>query len=184
MEEAYEQITLAEELDPLSSIICLSAMFACMTMGRDTEARARLRKLSEIDPSSPLVNEGYMSYHFAMKEYDESMKYLQKMMEADPTDPYLKADLAFIYAVSGRKQEALEIMEIVKNEIKDSSGTKWSLLAFVHSAFDDMDEVFRCLEKALLAQEVFFGWYRSSPIFEEVRKDPRFNELLARTGLL
>ena len=183
-EEAYEQIILAEELDPLSSIICASAMYSCLAMGRDAEAKARLRKLSEIDPSSPLVNESYMSYHFTIKEYDESLKYLQKMLEADPTDTYLKADVAYIYAVSGRKQEALEIVEKVKNEVRESSGAKWSLLAFVYLAFGDMDEVFRYLEKALSAQEVFFGWFRSSPIFVEVRKDPRFNELLKRANVL
>ena len=88
------------------------------------------------------------------------------------------------YAVQGKKQKALEMVEKLKSELPESSGLRWSLLAFVHSAFGDMDEVFRCLDKAILAHEVFFGWYRNSPIFTEVRKDPRFNELLRRANVL
>jgi adenylate cyclase len=184
VDEAYLQITLAEELDPLSSVICLSAAYASIVGGKEDEARKRLKKLSEIDPSSPLVNEGYMTYHFAKGEWDETMKYLDKMREADPSDPYLDADVAYIYAVTGRQKEALELVEKLKRVIPENSGTKSSLIAFVYAGFDGMDQVFSWLERGLQSREIFFGWFRRYPIFENVRRDPRFNELLKKADLL
>ena len=181
-EEQYIQITLAEELDPLSSIICLSSLYVCLGLGKQEEASEKLERLAKIDPASPLVDEGYMTFHFARKEWDETLKYLEKMMHTDPQDPYLKADLAYVYAVTGRQKEALEIAEKLKDEIPES--TRGSLLALVYAGLDDMDQVFRWLDFAAEQKEIFFGWFRQYPALENVRRDPRFNEILKKAGVL
>ncbi|HXQ93456.1 MAG TPA: adenylate/guanylate cyclase domain-containing protein [Nitrososphaerales archaeon] len=183
-DKSFSEMMLAEELDPLSSIITVSAVYVCLEVGDFESAQKRLRKLVEIDPSSPLVNEGFMVYHFGRREWEEAMRYIEKMRKEDPNDPYLDADMAYIYAITGRKKEALELIEKVNREIPETAGTKYSLIAFVYSAFDDLDECFKWLDRAYKAREVFYGWFRQYPIFENVRKDPRFNELLKKVDLL
>ncbi len=183
-EESQSEIMIAEDLDPLSSIIALSAVYNYMEQGKFDEAQKRLKKLVEIDSASQLVTEGFMIYHLLRKEWDEAIEYIEKMRKEEPNDPYLDADMAYIYASTGRKEEALKIIEKLDREVPESSGTKYSLLAFANAAFDNLDECFRLLDRAYATQEVFFGWFRHSPVFERVRKDPRFNELMKRADLL
>ncbi len=183
MEKAHLEIMIAEDLDPLSSVITLSVIYDCLGYGKYEVARQRLKKLEEIDPASELVNEAHMVCHFVLKEWDKTLEYIEKMRELDPNDPYLDADVAYIYGATGRKEKALELVEKVDKEISETSGTKYSLLAFVYSSFDDLDECFRLLNRAFEAREVFFGWFRASSYFGNVRKDPRFDELLKRAGV-
>jgi adenylate cyclase len=182
-EKSHSEIMMAEELDPLSSIITLSVIYNCLEHAKFEEAQQRLKKLVEIDPASQLVNEGFMVYHFTRKEWDKTLEYIKKMREVEPNDPYLDADEAYIYGVTGRGPEALDLISKIDKEVPEDAGTKYSLLAFVYSGFD-LDECFRLLNRAFEAREVFFGWYRQSPYFDNVRKDPRFNELLKRADLL
>ena len=181
-DEAFSEVMLAEELDPLSSAITLSAVYRCISTGTFDEALKRIRKLSEIDPESPLVAEAWMAYHFARKEWDEALLYLRRMIEADPEDPYLDMDLAYIYAVTGRRNEVFPIIEKLK-AVPESARTKGNLLAFVYSGLGDLDECFRWLDYAYNTREIFIGWFRRYPLLENVRSDKRFAELLRRAHL-
>ena len=113
-DEAFAEMMLAEELDPLSSAISLSAVYRFILTRTFDEALKRIRKLSEIDPEGPLVAEAWMAYHFVRKEWNDALRYLKRMIEADPDDPYLDMDLAYIYAVTGKRNEALLLVEKLK----------------------------------------------------------------------
>jgi adenylate cyclase len=182
LDKALEEALLAEELDPLSSAITLSVFYRCIEDGRYDEALKRIKKLQEIDPTSPMVNEALMAYNFARRDWDNALSYLRKMIEEDPTDPYLDADSAYIYAATGKKDEALKLVEKIKL-VPDSARTKGALIAFVYSGLDDLDECFRWLEYAFDSREIFFGWVRSYPLLKKVREDKRFSRLLERASL-
>ena len=182
-EDSFAEICIAEQLDPLSSIICLSAIYSCVELGKYDEARERLRKLSEIEPSSPLVDEGYMIFHFARREWDDAQRFLNRMQLADPTDPYLVADYAYICAATGKRDEALKLVEKLKNEVPKDLGIRATLIAFVYAGLEDTDQCFKWLWQALEDREVFYGWFKNYPLLENVRSDPRFSQLLKAAGL-
>ncbi len=182
MDEAYSEVMLAEELDPLSSAITLSAIYRCITAGKYDEVEKRIKKLKEIDEASPLVTEGLMVYHFAKQDWGNTLIYLDKMMKADPNDPFLDMDLAYIYAVTGRRDEALKLVEKLK-QVPDSSLIKGQVLAFACSGLNDLDECFRWCQFAFECKELFIGWFRGYPLLANVRSDPRFAELLKKAGL-
>ncbi|MDA4123643.1 MAG: tetratricopeptide repeat protein [Thaumarchaeota archaeon] len=180
--EGYAEVMLAEALDPLSLAITMSAVYRCVWSGEFDEARERIRKMEEIDPTSPFIAEARMVYHFAKRDWDNALLYLRKMIDADPTDPYLYSNVAYIYAVTGRRGEALKLVEKLK-AVPESSRLKGDLIAFVFVGLNDFDECFKWLEYAYESREAFFGWWRSFPLLDEVRKDPRFGLLLKRAGL-
>jgi Flp pilus assembly protein TadD len=153
-----------------------------MWAGANDEALKRVKKIGEIDPESPLVNEALMIYYFGRKDWENASLYLKKMTDADPTDAYLYMDLAYIYAVTGRREEALELVEKLK-ATPENMRIKGSALAFVYAGLGDLDACFRWLEYAAETREGFFGWFRSNPILEDVREDPRFAELLKKANL-
>ncbi len=182
-QDAFAELILAEELDPLSSAITMSMIYACLDLGKYDEALQKVQKLSEIDPESPFVDEAYMVHHFARGEWEESMKYLNKMRNLDPTDPYLQADEAYIHAVTGDTRESMRIVEDELKNAPETSGVKCTLMAFVFAGLDNLDQCFYWLEKAVDNREVFFGWFRLYKRLANVRSDPRFDELLRRAGL-
>jgi adenylate cyclase len=182
LDKALEEALLAEKLDPLSATITLSLIYRFIEAERYDEVLRRIKKLQEIDSTSPLIDEALMAYNFAKKDWEKALLYLKKMISEDPTDPYLDADLAYIYAVTGKKDEALKLVEKLKL-VPDNVRTKGALVAFVYSGLDDLDECFRWLEYAFDTREIFFGWVRSYPLFKKVSQDPRFSRLLGRAGL-
>ena len=181
-DEAFAEMMLAEELDPLSSAISLSAVYRFILTRTFDEALKRIRKLSEIDPEGPLVAEAWMAYHFVRKEWNDALLYLKRMIEADPDDPYLDMDLAYIYAVTGKRNEALLLVEKLK-AVPESARIKGNFLAFVYAGLGDLDECFRWLDYAYDRREIFIGWFRRYPLLENVRSDKRFGELLKRARL-
>lgn len=182
-EESHKEILLAEGLDPLSTAITMAAIYNCLEFGLFQEAEKRVKKLEEIDPESPIVNEGYMVYYFTKKEWDKAIEYLDRMKKDDPTDPYLDADLAYIYAATGKPEQAMELIRKIDATMQENSGSKYSILAFASAAFENLDLCFSYLNRALEVREVFYDWFRQYPLFENVRKDPRFNEILKKANL-
>jgi TolB-like protein len=180
--EALDEVLLAEELDPLSSAITLSCVYRFITSGNMDEALRRVRKLTEIDPASPLVTEAFMAYYFAKQDWDTTLLYLNKMIEADPTDPYLDTDLAYIYAVTGKRDEAFKLAEKLK-EVPENTRTKGNMLAFVYAGLNDLDSCFKWLDHAYENREIFFGWFRGYPLLENVRRDPRWADLMRKASL-
>ena len=180
--EALEQILLAEELDPLSPAITISAVYRLIGFAAADEIEKRIRKLEEIDPKSPLSEEARMITSFARKDWDAATTHLNKMIELDPSDPYLDADLAYIYAVTGRRQDALRLAEKLKGVPEDAK-IKGQLLAFVHLGLGDLDSTFEWLNFAVSKKEIFLNWVRAYPFFEPVRSDPRFKDLLKAAGV-
>lgn len=182
IEEALREVLTAEQLDPLSTAVTLSVVYRLLGLGKTAEALKRIRRLEETDSGSPAVTEAYMVYYFAQKDWDRTLPYLREMSAADPSDPYLDMDLGFIYAATGKKEMALEVIEKLKTVPADSR-IRGTLIAQVYAALGDLDEVFRWLDYAFDNKEVFFGWFRNNPLVANVRSDPRFSALLKRANL-
>jgi tetratricopeptide (TPR) repeat protein len=104
------------------------------------------------------------------------------MIERDPADPYLDANLAFIYAAIGRREAALRLIEKLK-EIPEEARIKGQLLAFAYCGLGDLDAAFDWWRFAASEKETFIGWLRSYPLFEDVRSDKRYDELLRSMNL-
>jgi tetratricopeptide (TPR) repeat protein len=181
--ESLEQVLIAEELDPLSPAITMSAIYRLMGFGMNEEVEKRIQKLKEVDPQSPLVTEALMVYSLVRREWKDATIYLTKMIEQDPADPYLDMDLAYLYTMTGRREQAMMLVEKLKKSVPDSARIKGQLLAFVYTGLNDLDQAFAWLNYAFEHKEVFIYWIRGHPHFEAVRRDPRFVELLKRAGL-
>ncbi len=53
----------------------------------------------------------------------------------------------------------------------------------LHAEFDNMDEAFRWMNKAVDDRESLLAMLKTSPTFDVLREDARFDELLRRIGL-
>jgi len=180
--EGIEEVLTAEKLDPLSSAITLSVIYRTRAKEDDAETGRRISKLEEIDPDSPLVDEAKMVTTFVKQDWDHCLIYVRRMMQRDPVDPYLDANLAYIYAVTGKKEQALELVEKLR-KVPEDARIRGQLLAFAYLGLGDLDAAFEWINYAIANKESFLNWLRSYPLYSRVRADSRYLDALKRAGL-
>lgn len=181
-EQAVQQSLIAEELDPLSPSVALTAFYRLIHAGRFDEAERRMRKLAEIDRESPLADEALMVYHFVRKDWDAALVPLRKMIARDPTDPYLDMDLACVFAATGKRDEALTLVEKLK-KIPEDQRVRGGLLAFAYISLGDLDSALEWIAYGFSKKEFIVSWIRGDTAFEPLRRDKRYRELLESVGL-
>jgi tetratricopeptide (TPR) repeat protein len=88
--------------------------------------------------------------------------------------------LARAYAVSGRRTEAIAILEQL-HEIHRRQNLNAYDISYVYAALGDKEQALHYLEKSYQAHEGFnVGHIRVDPFLDPLRSDPRFEELVAK----
>jgi TolB-like protein/DNA-binding winged helix-turn-helix (wHTH) protein/Tfp pilus assembly protein PilF len=180
-------------------------------MGRSDEAIKEAQRAQQIDPLSPWNNSAFVS--FLGRRYDNAIVESQKTLELDPNfavahmiiglsqvekkdyqqgtselqkasdNPDAKALLAYAYAVAGNQKEARKILEELEQLSKQKYVSSFPVAA-VYAALGDRDEAFKQLEKAYTERSWAMGMLKVNPVFDSLRSDPRFSELLRRMNLV
>jgi Flp pilus assembly protein TadD len=113
--------------------------------------------------------------------YNEAIAELQKAIELSPGSSAFTANLAYAYAVSGRRDEAERILNDLKNRSPQAFSNAPEI-AMVYVGLGEKDQAMAWLEKAYA--ERFSPWVLMRPCFNPMRSDPRFQDLLHRMGLI
>ena len=90
--------------------------------------------------------------------------------------------LAQIYAASGRKEDALKIVE--QEQIEEMlSGNDYRGVALVYAALRENDKAFQWLEKSVQHHEESLCSLKVDPKFDTIRTDARFSGILKKIRL-
>jgi TolB-like protein/DNA-binding winged helix-turn-helix (wHTH) protein/Tfp pilus assembly protein PilF len=178
--EAVAEVEKAASLDPLSLIVSADLAEELMVAHRYDEAIKQSRKTMNMDPF-------FAPAHFVLGEvsvqkhmYKEAVTELQKAIELSPGSTAFTANLAYAYAVSGQRAEALKILNDLKNRSQNGFSNAPEI-ALVYAGLADKDQAMNWLEKAYA--ERFSPWVLMRPAFDPLLPDPRFQDLLHRIGL-
>jgi tetratricopeptide (TPR) repeat protein len=118
-------------------------------------------------------------YPQALAEYD-------KIADQDKTvaaENQLVADgLGWVYAVSGRRADALKIVRRF-NDLSSHAYVDFYQLATIYAVLAEKDEAFRLLEKAYEQRSASMPYLAIDPFWYGMRSDPRYTDLLRRMGL-
>ncbi len=98
-------------------------------------------------------------------------------------EPWVAANLGWVYAMSGAKAEAIQVVEEMKRHA-DRDYIDPAMLARIYVGLADFDTTFDLLEEAY-GQRSFTLLFtiKSDPVFEPIRADPRYHQLLTKMGL-
>jgi TolB-like protein/DNA-binding winged helix-turn-helix (wHTH) protein/Tfp pilus assembly protein PilF len=178
--DALTELERAESLDPLSLIIGTDLAEELMIAHRYDEAIKQSQKTMAMDPFFALTHfvlgEVYVQKHM----YGEAVAELRRAIDLSPGSTAFTATLAYTYAISGQREKAVTILNDLKNRTNDESSNA-AVIALIFVGLDDKDEAMAWLEKAYA--ERFNPQVLMRPGFDSLRSDPRFQELLHRTGL-
>ena len=88
----------------------------------------------------------------------------------------LRAALAWGLAVAGRVDEARELLR----ELERPQGGQWTSpyqRGIVHAALGETGRALACLEEARDARDAWAVWVTVDPMLDDLRADPRFEEI-------
>ena len=150
-------------------------------------------------------------YH--QREYDRAIEQALRTLELDRTWAPARLWLVFSYEQRGRLADALGVLDQANNPSNMLAGVRAELLALsgdregarrllatvesrfaaepiprsifarIHLALGDTDAVFAWLEKAVEERDQSSRSLKTSPQWDSIRAEPRFQALLARMNL-
>jgi tetratricopeptide (TPR) repeat protein len=150
------------------------------------ESIAQFRKVLDLKSNVPVVH-AFTAVAYAMKgmhhqalvEYDQ----ISDQDKAVTPENQLVADtLGWIYAVSGRRADALKIAKEVE-ELSSHAYVDFYQLATIYAGLGEKDEAFRLLEKGYKEHSGAMQFLAVDPFWYGVHSDPRYADLLRRIGL-
>lgn len=178
LDEGSEELLKARELDPLSSIIA-RAMGLPYYLKRDYgRALELLRQANELGPAFTTVWEIGVYTHNQL--FDEALAELEKARQDRKGDPLLIYSTGMVYAAQGRRAEALQIIK----ELEEMSGASLSQahwIAKIHAALSEKELGLTWLERSL-AGGAIPAFFKDEPVWNPIRSDPRFADLVRRHG--
>jgi TolB-like protein/DNA-binding winged helix-turn-helix (wHTH) protein/Flp pilus assembly protein TadD len=178
--EALAQVEKSENLDPLSLIISSDLAEEFLIDHRYDEAATQTQKTINMDrffaPAHYVLGATFVQKH----KYDEAIAELQKATQLSEGSTAFNANLAYAYAVSGRRSEAVKILADLKNQSQHGFSNAPEI-ALVYVGMNDKDQAMTWLNKAF--DERFSPWVLMRPAFDPLRSDPRFQDLMRRIGL-
>ncbi|HET9533699.1 MAG TPA: winged helix-turn-helix domain-containing protein [Blastocatellia bacterium] len=181
--EALAEAKRARELDPLNLLInALEGQFL-IHAGRTDEALERLQETLELDPNYFLARYYASSAYIDRGMYSEAVNEARKAMKASGArGTHSAAFLGYALAKSGRKAEALSVLEGLMKSSADRYVSAYNI-ALVHNGLGKGDEALAWLERACAQRLPHMVFLKVEPKWNNLRPDPRFQDLLRRVGL-
>jgi len=181
LDEAHVQHKLARQMDPLSLMISIGAADPFFYARQYDEATVQLRAILEQEPRffPALFNLGRVYVQTGM--HAEAITAFEKAVQLSGNREGRPA-LAHAYARAGRTSVARSILA----EMKINNGGRYSaspMIARIHLGLGEIDETFEWLRKGIEERSYWIIFLKMDPVYDEIRSDPRFRELLLLAGL-
>ena len=182
IDEALAEINRAQELDPLSLSISSSRGYILENSRRYEEAIEQLRRVIAIDPNHYQANWTLGLTYLANGQIDQGIATAEKAVAVSGRAPAALGVLGLAYGIAGRKREANQIL----NELLQLQRQRYvtpMAISFVYIGLGNKDLVFAWLEKGYQERANHIAFFKVNPTVDPLRSDPRFIDLLRRTGL-
>jgi TolB-like protein/DNA-binding winged helix-turn-helix (wHTH) protein/Flp pilus assembly protein TadD len=179
--EGIFELRRAESLDPLSLIISADLADALCIAHLYDESVQQSKQTLEMDPTFAAAHY-QLGQAFTQKQmHVEAIAEFQRAIELSGHSPAFDSNLAYVYAVSGRKREAENIVKDLEARPHQNRSTDANI-ALVYVGLGDHDQAMTWLNKAYEAR--FNPSILLRPAFDPLRSDARFQDLRRRLGLL
>jgi eukaryotic-like serine/threonine-protein kinase len=185
-DEGIDEMKRAQELDPISTYSLGGLAHVYLLMRRYDESIPHFQKALDLYPNAAFIR-AQLAWSYAMKRmYPEALAEYDKIAESDkavaPENQLVADGLGWVYAVAGRRADALKIAKEME-ELSSRSYVDFYQLATIYAGLGAKDEAFRLLEKGYQQRSAGMLYLLIDPFWDNVRSDPRYIDLLRRIGL-
>jgi serine/threonine protein kinase len=174
----------SQEMDPLSLIININVAigWGYYLARRYDEALEQLLHTVELDPNYPVTHWVLGLLYRRMGHYESAITEGEKGVNLSGGSPLMRAALAHSYGKAGRAKEALQILDDLRKLAKQKYVTP-HFFAGIHIGLGENDRAFEYLEKSYEEHSHWLIYLHIDPSMDDLRDDPRFQNLLRRVGL-
>jgi TolB-like protein/DNA-binding winged helix-turn-helix (wHTH) protein/Tfp pilus assembly protein PilF len=175
--EAIERAQQGLEMDPLSLSATTSLAWQFYRARRYDEAIVQAKKVAEIDPS-------YFPAHVCLGlAYQQQGNFPAAIQELKNASGFCREQcfglIGQVSAMAGDRPAALEAMRQLQRR---DYASPW-LVATIYAQLNDKDRAFDWLQKAYEGREHDLVFANAWPLFDNLRSDQRYEQLLYRIGL-
>ncbi len=181
-DEAIRVAKAAVESDPVSASVSHTLVVQLALARRSDEAIDESRRTIEIDPNFAVAHDVLAYLLVAKGRHDDALAESQKAVALSPVSPMFKAGLGYVHARVGQSDAARKII----GELTAASRHRYTpalAFAIVHLGLGERDQALTWLEKAYAERFNRLAYLRREPVWDPLRADPRFQDLLRRIGL-
>ena len=182
-DSAVAELARAQTLDPLSLIINTQYGQSLYLARRFSDAIAQGLRAIELDSTFVRGHRELAWSYIATGKFSDAEREFRETLRLGGDQP--GREMAYLYAVSGRKDEARALIAGVDAaERSGKQGKRYGIeysppveIAWVYAALGDRNKAFEWLDRARAAH-MFLGFPRLDPKYDPLRSDPRFAALL------
>lgn len=178
-----ETMRIAQETDPRRLVAVHATRAFAYYFGREFERAAQeCEKALQLDPTH------FMLHYILGRSYmrlGNSRKAIEQLKAAsgEPGEiPLVDAALGLAYAVSGQKEQTQKMAEQFK-KVFSKRYIPPTYFGMLYAGLGDRDRAIAWLEKALAERADGLTWLAVEPMLDDMRSDPRFQELVKKIGL-
>jgi len=176
-EEARACLEPAVHLDPLSFRMNRTLGTLCYLQGRANEAERWLEAAIALEPDSAESHYLLARLHLQQCRYDAALNEVLKCQK-DPSSALALGISGVAMARKGDKTGALSTVERL-SELSSVEYVDPLASALVHVALGNSDAALKCLENSLVERSPHVLLLNVDPLFDEIRSDPRFQNLVS-----
>ena len=181
VDDALGEARQAIQLDPLSLVGTYAVGLAHYYGRRFDQATQFAAKILEVSPAYPLGLRLMGSASVRRGDPRRAVQTYTQLHAAEPASSLYTAWLAHAYASAGESAQARSLMR----ELETAAATRYvspANLAIGYIGLGDHDAALACLERAYAERSQGLTFLKIDPVFDPLRADPRFSDLLRRVN--
>ena len=200
---AEVKLRKAIELKPDAATLYHRYALLFIFLGRMQEARAEVERALQLEPTSLVINGIVGSLHYYERDFDGAAAAFRKTLEMDPgfqvahsqlgwallqqgryaealaeldkgTPSYSQGWRGYALALAGRKDEARRLLA----EMEASAYSSPAARALIWIGLGDKGRALALLQTACAERDWRLRYARTNPLYDGLRSDPRFHEVL------
>ena len=182
-------------------------------MGRTDEAKREIKRAEDLDPLSLIIQANVGTIDYFARHYDHAIEQERKVLKANPNFAQAHRKLAFCLEAAGMEEEAvaewLKVerqigtskealasyasacaasgirgywLQAIEVEKKEAVGAAAALSSY-YARLGQREEALLWFERAIDEHAPWLVYAKVTPVYDNLRGDPRFGTLLQRLGL-
>jgi len=180
--ESIAEFLAAQDIEPLSLSVGTDVGTYYYCLRQYDRAKTELEKITELDtnyfPAHAMLGWVYLQ----QGRFPESIGAFEKALRLDDT-PVAVAALAHVQARSGNRQSAETLLADLKQRERSEYVSPF-VHVLLYLGLDDAEQTFNWLQKAHQEHSIYLIYLKVDPIFDPLRKDPRYADLMRELNLL
>lgn len=177
LEPYVDHLERAYRLDPLSPATIRELGRAYFYADRGEDALELWKRTLRIDPINSL--RGMTDYYVAKGDLVNAGATVVEMERIGPSNRFTLLSRGYLAALQGDKSTAMEMVKKLESGRDPGAVGRWRDAGVIYLALGDADKFFEYMFDAAKARDLAPNYLRYHPLFAQVRKDPRFVQLLS-----